>query len=69
MNKCFSSETDVLVVGSGPTKLVMAAALAARGVGCRILDKALDYSEHSWALVVHARSLKLLQKMGLPTSS
>src|ERR671916_2216807 len=59
------SETDVLVVGAGPTGLTMAAELAARGMGCRILDKTPARSERSRALVVHARSLELLQKMGI----
>src|SRR5215211_6024399 len=59
------SETDVLVIGAGPTGLTMAAELAARGVACRILDKTPTRSERSRALVVHARSLELLQKMGI----
>ena len=59
------SETDVLVVGAGPTGLVMASELAARGVSCRIIDKAPVRSERSRALVVQARSLELLQKMSI----
>jgi 2-polyprenyl-6-methoxyphenol hydroxylase-like FAD-dependent oxidoreductase len=60
-----TSETDVLVVGAGPTGLTMAAELAARGVGCRIIDKAPARSQHTRALVVQARSLELMQKMGI----
>src|ERR671911_185015 len=59
------SETDVLVVGAGPTGLMMAAELAARGVGCRIIDKAPARSQHTRALVVQARTLELMQKMGI----
>src|SRR4028119_2136750 len=59
------SETDVLVVGAGPTGLTMAAELATRGVGCRIIDKAPARSQHTRALVVQARSLELMQKMGI----
>ena len=59
------SETDVLVVGAGPTGLTMAAELASRGVECRIVDKAPARSQHTRALVVQARSLELLQKMGI----
>ena len=57
--------TEVLVVGAGPTGLTMAAELAARGIGCRIVDKAPVRSDRSRALVVHARSLELMQKMGI----
>ena len=48
------SETDVLVVGAGPTGLTMAAELAARGIVCRIIDKAPALSQHTRALVVQA---------------
>ncbi len=55
----------MLVVGAGPTGLTMAAELAARGIGCRIIDKTPTRSQHTRALVVQARSLELLQKMGI----
>src|ERR687894_331959 len=59
------SETDVLVVGAGPTGLTMAAELAARSIGCRIVDKAPARSQHTRALVVQAKTLELMQKMGI----
>jgi 2-polyprenyl-6-methoxyphenol hydroxylase-like FAD-dependent oxidoreductase len=65
MDRPSRSETDVLVVGAGPTGLVMATELAARGVSGRIIDRAPVRSERSRALVVQARSLELLQKMGV----
>ena len=65
MDRSSKSETDILVVGAGPTGLVMAAQLAARGIGCRIIDKTPVRSERSRALVVQARSLELLQKIGI----
>lgn len=65
MDRSSKGETDVLVVGGGPTGLVMAAELAARGIGCRIIDKAPVRSRHTRALVVQARSLELLQKMSI----
>jgi 2-polyprenyl-6-methoxyphenol hydroxylase-like FAD-dependent oxidoreductase len=43
----------------------MAFELAARGVRSRIIDKAPVRSERSRALVIQARSLELLQKMGV----
>jgi 2-polyprenyl-6-methoxyphenol hydroxylase-like FAD-dependent oxidoreductase len=60
-----SEPTEVLVVGAGPTGLTMASQLAARGVGCRIIDEAPERSDKSRALVVHARTLELFQKMGI----
>ncbi len=58
-------EPEVLVVGAGPTGLVAAAQLAERGVAVRIIDVAPQRSPHSRALVVHARTLELMDKMGL----
>ena len=55
----------MLVVGAGPTGLVMAVELATRGVVCRIIDKAPERSRHTRALVLQARSLELLQKVGV----
>src|SRR5919112_5132761 len=43
----------------------MAAELATRGVGCRIIDKAPARSQHTRALVVQAKTLELMQKMGI----
>jgi len=64
-NQSTAYDIDVLVVGGGPTGLVMACELAARGVRCRVVDKAPERSDKSRALVVHARSLELFQKMGI----
>jgi 2-polyprenyl-6-methoxyphenol hydroxylase-like FAD-dependent oxidoreductase len=60
-----TAEAEVLVVGAGPTGLTLAAELAAREIRCRIVDKAPVRSDRSRALVVHARSLELMQKMGI----
>ncbi len=38
-------ETEVLVVGAGPTGLMLAAELRRRGVDCRLVD-ALEESRH-----------------------
>ena len=55
-------DTDVLVVGGGPTGLTLAGELAARGVACRIVDREPARRSESRALVVQPRTLELLDK-------
>jgi len=59
------SITDVLVVGAGPAGLTMANVLAGQGASFRILDKKAGHVQESRALVVHAKSLELLDRLGL----
>ena len=59
------SHPDVLVVGAGPTGLMLACELARSGVPFRIVEKATEPSTRSRALVVHARTLELFQKLGI----
>jgi 2-polyprenyl-6-methoxyphenol hydroxylase-like FAD-dependent oxidoreductase len=58
-------ETDVLIVGAGPTGLVLALWLDAQGVRVRIIDKAKAPGTASRALAVQARTLELYQQLGL----
>ncbi len=60
-----SDTTDVLIVGAGPTGLIMAIQLARQGIRFRIVDKEPERSDKSRALAVHARSLEILARMGL----
>jgi 2-polyprenyl-6-methoxyphenol hydroxylase-like FAD-dependent oxidoreductase len=60
-----SSSCQVLVVGAGPTGLVLAAQLLARGVPTRVIDKATRPVSLSRAVGIHARVLELLDTMGL----
>jgi 2-polyprenyl-6-methoxyphenol hydroxylase-like FAD-dependent oxidoreductase len=60
-----NSETEVLIVGSGPTGLMLALCLARQGIGCRLIDKSATRSDKSRALVLQARSLELLQRLGV----
>ena len=57
--------TDVLLVGAGPTGLTMANLLARYGVNFRVVDKGSGPTDQSRALVVHARTLELWDKLGL----
>ena len=59
------SRTDVLIVGAGPTGLVLANWLARAGVRFRIIDKAAEPGTTSRALAVHARTLELYRQLDL----
>ncbi|WDH95761.1 FAD-dependent monooxygenase [Paenibacillus urinalis] len=56
---------QVLIVGAGPTGLVMALALQKQGIPFRIVDKNSGTGEASRAIVVHARTLEYYQQLGL----
>src|SRR5262249_46240455 len=58
-------ETEVLVVGAGPTGLMLAHELCCRGARVRIVDENPSPAHESRALVVHARTLELLDRHGL----
>ena len=58
-------ETDVLIVGAGPTGLTLACELLRRGVGCRIIDKAASPATTSRALGLQPRTLELFDAMGI----
>jgi 2-polyprenyl-6-methoxyphenol hydroxylase-like FAD-dependent oxidoreductase len=57
--------TDVIVVGAGPTGLMLACELALAGVRCRVLDRRDGQSNLTRAFAVHARTLELLDARGL----
>jgi 2-polyprenyl-6-methoxyphenol hydroxylase-like FAD-dependent oxidoreductase len=58
-------DCQVLVVGAGPTGLVLAADLLARGITTRIIDKGDGVSLETRAIGLHARALEALDMMGL----
>ena len=56
-------DTDVLVVGAGPTGLTLAASLVARGVRTTVVDRLAAGANTSRAAVVNARSLEVLEDL------
>ncbi|MEU2902711.1 FAD-dependent monooxygenase [Streptomyces globisporus] len=57
--------TDVLVVGAGPTELVLACDLARRGAAVRIVDRSPAPPRTSRAKGPNARSLEILDDLGV----
>jgi 2-polyprenyl-6-methoxyphenol hydroxylase-like FAD-dependent oxidoreductase len=58
-------DTQVLIVGAGPTGLVLALYLSRLGVRVRIADKAPQPGTTSRAIAVQARTLELYRQIGL----
>ena len=61
-------DAQVLVVGAGPTGLVLAAELLARGIRTRVIDKGDGVALQARAVGIHARTLEVLDTMGLADS-
>jgi 2-polyprenyl-6-methoxyphenol hydroxylase-like FAD-dependent oxidoreductase len=55
----------VVIVGAGPTGLLLAGDLAAAGVACTVLERRADESNLTRAFAVHARTLELLDARGV----
>src|ERR1700751_3101152 len=58
-------DCQVLVVGAGPTGLVLAAELLARGIRTRVIDQGDGVALQARAIGIHARTLEILDMMGL----
>src|SRR5260221_9063209 len=59
------AEANVLVVGAGPTGLLLAAELRRRRVDCRVIDANPAPLHWDRATIVHPRSLEVFESLGL----
>jgi 2-polyprenyl-6-methoxyphenol hydroxylase-like FAD-dependent oxidoreductase len=58
-------DTDVLIVGAGPTGLMLANQLGRRGVDAIIIDRHPGPSRETRALGVQARTMEIYEKLGI----
>ncbi len=55
----------VVIVGAGPTGVMLAIELARRGVEVRVLDKRPSRPDETRAIGIHARTLEVLHQLGI----
>lgn len=58
------TQTDIAIVGAGPTGLALAATLASGGIDFVVIDRLAEGANTSRAAVVHARTLEVLEEIG-----
>jgi len=58
-------DAELLIVGAGPSGLALAAALRRSGVSALIVDKQAAGANTSRACVIHARTLEVLEPLGV----
>lgn len=59
-----SANPDVVIVGAGPTGLILAHELLRRGVSIRLFEKRRGPSHTTRAMTVHARSMEMFEHIG-----
>jgi 2-polyprenyl-6-methoxyphenol hydroxylase-like FAD-dependent oxidoreductase len=65
MMETLMKRAEVLIIGAGPTGLVLALWLTKLGVDVRIVDKTAEPGTTSRALAIHARTLELYRQLDL----
>lgn len=58
-------DTNVLIVGAGPTGLMLANQLGRRGIDAQIIDRHSGPAQQTRAMAVHARTLEIYSKLGI----
>ncbi|HYH34052.1 MAG TPA: FAD-dependent oxidoreductase, partial [Nocardioides sp.] len=58
-----TTDTDVLVVGAGPTGLTLACDLRRRGVDCTVVDRATTHHTRSRGKGLQPRSLEVFDDL------
>ena len=58
-------DCDVLIVGAGPTGLMLANQLARHAIRATIVDRHSGPAQQSRAMAVQARTLEIYSKMGI----
>src|SRR5438876_8864032 len=58
-------DTDVLIVGGGPTGLMLANQIGRRGVRAVIIDRHSGPAQQTRAMAVQARTLEIYSKLGI----
>src|SRR5262249_24268952 len=61
----FPTETDILVVGAGPTGLTLATTLQQAGIRHVLIDKLSEGQNSSRAAVIHAHTLEALESISV----
>lgn len=59
------SKVSVLIVGAGPSGLMMANELARHGISFRIIDQKPQQTEHSNAVAIQTRTVEIFRQLGL----
>ncbi len=60
-----STTNPILIVGAGPTGMIMAIELARRGVPCRLIDKKEGPTDTSRSFTLHAKTMEMFEHMGI----
>ena len=65
MSTSSGMRTQVLVVGAGPVGLFAALRLREQGIDVRVIEQESEHRLHTFPVVLHAQSLRLLDDLGL----